>query len=65
MTLKVVVTALIVVIGLLAPRFLGAIYPNSEYIQFITEGKGWYIYIGLFMLVGGLMEYKILKNKVA
>ena len=62
-TLKTVIYAFVIVIILLAPHFLNVIYPGNEHISLITEGKGWYAYIGVLLAIFGLLDFKYFNTK--
>ncbi len=57
-TLKVVVASVLIISGILAPQILKVIYPHSDFLESITDGKGWYIYIGLLLIIAKFIDYK-------
>ena len=62
-SVKTVIYAFVIIIVLLGPQFLNVIYPNNEYLTLITDGKGWYMYIGFLLLIFGILDFKHLINK--
>ena len=61
-TAKIAITAFILMGILIAPQLLNVIYPNIKIIQFITEGKWWYMYIGAILCIALILDLKYLKN---
>ena len=56
-TLKIVVTAIVIMMALLAPQILNIMYPNHGIIQLIVEGKGWYAYMGFILVLATIFDF--------
>jgi len=62
-TLKIAVTAIVIIIALITPQILNVIYPNHRIIQAITEGWGWYAYMGLLLILATAYDFMHFKKK--
>jgi len=61
-TFKIVLVAIVTIVVIIGPQILNVIYPNNEILQTITDGKGWYIYLGCCLIIAAILDFKYFKK---
>ena len=62
---KTLATAVVVLTGLCLPHLLALLYPQSVFLQNITTGKGWYLYLSGLILASLAVDVTgLTKNEV-
>ena len=62
-TFKIALFAIVTLIVLIGPHILNVMHPNNEILQIITDGKGWYIYLGIFLIIAAILDFKYFKKE--